>query len=265
MDLNGIFKEVSEQMVVDINTARKAIEHRGIKGEIFEDTFKSFLRKYLPGSLDISTGQIVDTNGKSSKQLDVIISDNAKTPIFYRHNEGGKEIRVMPVEGVYAVIEVKARLDKSEIDNIFENMISVKNLEKKAFVRNIMRVNHYGKMWDIWPIHYYVFAYDSTDLEELTSYIHNKNVEKNLPINQRIDTICILKKALITNKCTNGKFDALPQEGSILSIIHTEESLLAFYTLTSSYFFDTGLPKIIPGLYGPITRYTTATLTNPKN
>jgi len=60
-------------MRADFDETRKASEHSGFKGESFEEHFRSFLRKYLPKSLDISTGILVDAKGNSSRQLDVII------------------------------------------------------------------------------------------------------------------------------------------------------------------------------------------------
>jgi hypothetical protein len=116
--------------------------------------FKRFLRSYLPATLDISTGIIVDSAGRSSRQIDVIISDAAKTPIFYRSSDN----RVVPVEGVYSVIEVKATLDSRELERAFENMKSVRALRKTGYEIEdgpIVRSNTlYGRKWDIWPTNY---------------------------------------------------------------------------------------------------------------
>jgi hypothetical protein len=107
MSVAGIFDKVAKRMRLDMDEAREALSHAGLKGSSFEDIFREFLRKYLPLSLDISTGQIIDSHGGITRQLDVIISDTAKTPIFYSKGE----VRVIPIECVYAVIEVKAKLD----------------------------------------------------------------------------------------------------------------------------------------------------------
>ena len=79
-----------------------------LKGIQFEEIFRKFLRLYLPKKLDISTGTIIDSNGNQSKQLDVIISDYSKAPILYEE----ADIRTIPVECVYSVIEVKANWTK---------------------------------------------------------------------------------------------------------------------------------------------------------
>src|SRR5450759_5104847 len=107
-------------MRADLRKARVALPNPGLKGSSFEETLRQFMRTYLPQSLDISTGILIDADGSSSRQLDVIISDAAKTPVFYRSGD----IRVVPVECAYAVIEVKAHLSGQDLKAAFDNMLS---------------------------------------------------------------------------------------------------------------------------------------------
>jgi hypothetical protein len=243
MNISEIFDEVAKQMRSNFEKARKAVEQPGLKGTSFEETFRSFLREYLPLSLDVSTGVLVDSHGSVSRQLDVIISDSAKTPIFYRSGD----IRVIPVECAYAVIEIKAYLDANELDRIFQNMGSVRNLRKSAYVKPagaiIYSDNLYGREWEIWPINYYAFAYDSIKLMTLAKHIHVRHQTKELPEHSRIDTICVLDKGVICNQQADGKFDALPQPGSKPYVCMTTRSLLLFYALTSKYFNQARLPN----------------------
>jgi len=243
MNIAEIFDEVAKQMRSDFEKARKAIRQLGLKGASFEETFRTFLREYIPRSLDVSSGVLVDAHGTVSCQLDVIISDSAKTPIFYRSGD----IRVIPVECAYAVIEIKAYLDANELDRVFQNMESVRNLRKTAYLKPagpiIYSVNLYGREWEIWPINYYVFAYDSIDLMALAEHIHERHQTKKLPEPSRIDSVCVLDKGVICNQRADGKFDALPQPGSKLYVCKTARSLLLFYALTSTYFNQAMLPN----------------------
>ena len=243
VNIAEIFDEVAKQMRSDFEKARKAVNHPGLKGASFEETFRTFLREYLPRSLDVCTGVLVDSNGSVSRQLDVIISDSAKTPIFYRSGD----IRVIPVECAYTVIEIKAYLNAKELDSIFQNMESVRNLKKIAYVKSagaiIYSDNLYGREWEIWPINYYVFAYDSIKLTNLAKQINARHQDKNLPECSRIDTVCVLDKGVICNQLEDGKFNALPEPGSKLYISKTTRSLLLFYALTSRYFNQARLPN----------------------
>src|SRR5260370_40344766 len=115
MDISGVFDDISAQMRRDFEKARKAIvAHSGMKGAAFEDAVRGFLENYLPPSLAVCTGQLFDSTGAQSNQLDLIIYDRQATPVLYRTGE----IRVIPIECAYAVIKVKAQLSPSKIPEI---------------------------------------------------------------------------------------------------------------------------------------------------
>jgi hypothetical protein len=241
MTIDELFDEVASQMRSDLSKARSALDHPGLKGSAFEDRFREFLRRYLPDSLDISTGVAVDAEGNMSRQLDVIISDAMHTPIFFRSGN----TRVVPIECVYSVIEVKANLDSEELDRCFTNMESVRSLSKKAYVENEgviqEKIEVYGQKWDIWPTNYFIFAFDSVNLRPLAEKLSKLNDGRDL--HSRIDSICSLEKGVITNRGTDGQFDALPTPGSQYFICETEKALLLFYALASRYFFQAKMPR----------------------
>lgn len=231
MDLKEVFDEVSIQMKSDFVKAQKSLTHSGLKGDANEEIIKKFLRQYLPKTLDITTGTLVDSEGNQSRQLDIIICDSAKTPIFFQSGE----TRVIPIECAYAVIEVKAFLDKTELEKSYKNMQSVKALEKKAyFDQKGVIVNTqtlYGREWNYWPILHFVFAFDSPGL---SSVLDNLNTYQNEnEIHKRIDSICVLEKGVIMNQSPDGMFSALPVPGSKVLASLTSKPLLFFYTLIS--------------------------------
>ncbi len=231
MDLKGIFDEVSNQMKSDFAKAQKSLSHAGLKGGANEEAVRRFLRHYLPRTLDITTGLLVDSQGGQSRQLDVIIADSAKTPILYE----SAEIRVIPVECAYAVVEVKAFLDKTELGKAYENMRSAKSLVKKAYFEEKGAIIHthslYGMEWDHWPLHYFVFAFDSAGIDSVLSNLNS--IQGSDEVHQRIGSICILEKGVILNQGGDGMFSALPSAGSRVMASHTTRPLLLFYALTS--------------------------------
>lgn len=230
-------------MRADVESSRAAISHAGLKGGEFEKILRKFLRQYLPASLDVSTGQAVDSKGGVSRQLDVIITDAAKTPILYQ----GEEIRVVPIECVYAAIEVKANLTLREVDSVLENMKSVKQLKKAAYQLErgpITRsVNMFGQDWPIWPVNYYVFAFESADLTSIANRLNALAAAGDFPPHSRVDMVCVLDRGVICNRTPDGTFDALPTPASNLAVCNTRKSLLLFYTLASQYFNQTWLPS----------------------
>jgi hypothetical protein len=144
------------------------------------------------------------------------------------------------------VIEVKANLAFGEVDSIFQNVQSVKSLKKAAYQSEngiIARtVNMYGQDWSIWPVHYYVFAFEGTDLIRTAERFGQLATESGSPASSRVDMVCVLDRGVICNRVSEGSYDALPTPSSDLWVCHTEKSLLLFYTLASRYFNQTWLP-----------------------
>jgi hypothetical protein len=206
------------------------------------------LGKYLPKFLGISRGFIVDSEGKESKQLDIIIFDANKAPIFFQN----ESIRVIPIECVYAIIEMKSFLRVSDIEAIFKNMMSVRQLEKKAYIRstenpkNTIVTGHYlyDREWEIWPVHYFVFALDSVKLENIVLALTNKIQNNNLQPWTRIDTVGVLSKGIICNQRSNRTIDSLPSNESTIVSIKTKKALLLFYILISTNLLQAEIPPL---------------------
>ncbi len=242
MKLSNIFDEVSAQMRSDFRKAQEACLHSGLKGQANEDIVHKFLRQYLPKTLDIVTGTIVDSSGGQSRQLDIILSDPAKTPIFFR----SEQARVIPAECAYSVIEVKAHLDKKELDRCQNNMTSCKSLVKNAYFykKGSIKETHtlFGKGWPHCPLTYFVFAFDSVSLDSLVTILNHHNSSGE--IHQRIDSVCVLDKGVILNQLGSGFISALPEPGSKLISYPTEQSLLLFYCIVSVILNQVSMPPL---------------------
>lgn len=231
MNLENIFEEVSIQMKSDFEKSKNALNHAGLKGASNEEIVKDFLRQYLPRNLELSTGLVVDSKGGVSRQLDIIVHDAAKTPIFYQ----SAETRVIPIECVYAVIEIKAFLDKGELQKAFQNMESVKCLEKVAFFEPnsaiIETKNLFGVEWSNWPISHFIFAFDSPGLDSIVGNLGA--MQSHLAAHLRVDSVCVLSKGVILNQASDGAVTALPSANTSLAYNETNKALLLFYTLIS--------------------------------
>lgn len=246
LKLEEVFDKISINMRNKFEEARLAIgSNSGVKGDANEGTFRTFLKDYLPPSFDVLTGIIVDSLGNQSRQLDVIITDKNKTPIFYQSEDN---VRVIPVEPVLAVIEVKAFLDWDEVEKSLENMKSVKKLQKLSYVKQKglvkLGVKMHGKFNEIWPVNYYIFAYDSIKLPHITFPLADLYTAEKTPLQERIDTICVLDKGLVTNQLADKSLSITSEPPAKLVSAVTKRSLLLFYTLLTSNLFHADLPKI---------------------
>jgi hypothetical protein len=243
MDLSYQFNKISQQMNTDLEQIRDAYKQSSdLRGTQFEETFRKFLRLYLPRKLELSTGTIIDSNGLQSKQLDIIVSDYSRAPILFED----KDIRTLPIECVYSVIEVKAKLDIKETEKCLANMKSVRQLEKKAYYKRkgAIEITHdmYGQSYLIPPVTYFIFAFDSINLTTLRDYINTVHNREQLPVHNRIDSVCVLNKGVIYNRLKNGMYSALPEPDSVLVSHETRKPLLLFYTLIMHYLCQSDMP-----------------------
>jgi hypothetical protein len=235
MDWENLFRSSSKSLRSKFEEIREAVNHRGLKGNANEHIVSEFLERYLPSRIGFCTGEIIDSNGERSKQTDVLAFDAATSPKFFQSGD----IKILPIESVYAVFEVKAMLNKSEIENAFSNMQRVKSLEKKAYFPNIRTGSEkllYGKRSQHWPIQFFIFAFESDDLNTVLGHVQTLNDSQ--PIDKRIDTIFVLDKGLITNVSSRG-LDSVPMPDTHLTSKPTENALLAFYALINTLLAQT--------------------------
>ncbi|HRH02380.1 MAG TPA: hypothetical protein PLN13_06195 [Bacteroidia bacterium] len=128
-----LFAGLQKQMVAQLNTDRKFIEHPGSKGDALENAWIDWLRKYLPNRYCVDKAIVIDHEGNTSQQMDIVIYDNWFTPFIFNQNG----FYYIPAEGVYAVFEVKPDIkgsvdDKSYIEYAGEKIESVRVLKREA-------------------------------------------------------------------------------------------------------------------------------------
>ena len=228
MDWERLFNSSAEKMKHSLEEARAAVAHNGLKGHVNERIFEEWLKKYLPRSIGVCTGEVIDSLGGRSKQIDVIAFDEATTPRFFEE----ANVNVLPVEPVYAVFEIKAYLNKGEIEAAFKNMQAIKKLKKTAYFPTTptTKKTQYGKQYDHWPVQFFLFAFDSDGLDTVLSHI--KHLNEPQPIDQRIDMVCVLDKGLIVYSGAEG-LHPIPMPKADLIQKDSNKALLTFYALIS--------------------------------
>ena len=137
-------------------------------------------------------------------------------------------------------------------------MKSIRALKKRAFYKkedgfpeDDLKIHTlYGKKWKYWPIHYFVFAFQTThSLTRLRRYMERKNNKESLPLWKRIDTSCILSKGVICNQYPDKTVEAWPDKNTKLISILTHRSLLMFYSLVSGCLNQAQLPNFKLSIY----------------
>lgn len=134
VELKQLFAGLQNQMVSQLNTNRKFIEHPGSKGDALENAWIEWLQKYLPNRYSVDKAIVIDHKGNTSHQIDIVIYDNWFTPFVFSQNG----FHYVPAEGVYAVFEVKpdikgsAESGISYVEYASDKIESVRKLERTS-------------------------------------------------------------------------------------------------------------------------------------
>jgi hypothetical protein len=136
MELRPTVKSIFEQlnrMLSEKVAQGNIIGHNLEKGLGAERAIRSLLEDFLPARYGVAKGKVVNFAGGMSDHCDVIIYDRLNCPkLFIDENEN----QILPIEGVYAVIEVKVTLTKDKLTEAFENLNSVYSLQPERSARS---------------------------------------------------------------------------------------------------------------------------------
>lgn len=133
INLKSLFHGLQKQMISQLNTNREFITHPGSKGDSLENAWIEWLQKYLPNRYSVDKAIVIDSNGNTSQQIDIVIYDNWFTPFIFSQNG----FHYIPAEGVYAIFEVKPDIKgfaegKSFIEYAGEKIESVRILKRTS-------------------------------------------------------------------------------------------------------------------------------------
>jgi hypothetical protein len=194
---------VAKKMQADYEASAQ-IEHRASKGRSREGLLLDhYLKKYLPPTVAATHGaEVVTSSGEVSSECDIVLFDHATPPLL-----DSDDFRVLPVECVYAIIEVKSHLDGAQLRDAVHKISKVKSFDKQAFRPGGPHKDHgtfrYGKeWWDFFPTAGYVFAYSGTNLVRLSDQL--QELQQDLPEEHCVDSIYVLDQGWITNRRPQG-------------------------------------------------------------
>lgn len=138
----------SEQNVLEVKLrSSDRIQHPGDKGEVNEQFFIDFLRKYLPNRYTVDKATVIDSTGATSDSIDVVVFDRQYTPTLLDSDKH----RYVPAESVYAVFECKPTIDKGYLEYAADKAASVRKLHRTS-----IPIQHAGGEYPPKPLHHIV-------------------------------------------------------------------------------------------------------------
>ena len=213
--LQEIYESLQEMMASSLGVNRRVLDHSTAKGNGAELKWEEFFKNHLPQRYRVASGFVIDRESRVSDQIDLIIYDRQYCPHLYNQN---KQI-YLPVESVYAVIEVKQDLDKETIEYAGRKAASVRCLERTS-----APITHAGGQYDARPpfrILAGIVALKSNWKPALGETL--RNVLAELPEAHRVDFGCV---------AADGGFEAGYLEGGkvkpTVSVSSKEHSLIFF-------------------------------------
>ncbi|NQT52004.1 hypothetical protein HQ576_08135, partial [bacterium] len=97
--------------------------HSSEKGHRREAALRDFLRDHLPPQYGIARGEVASYWGEMSHQIDLVIYDT-RMPLLLK----GGDSTIVPIESVYAAIEVKPDLSKPNLRMATANLRTVQTM-----------------------------------------------------------------------------------------------------------------------------------------
>lgn len=211
-----------------------------------EEIVREEFSKLLPKRYSITKGVINDRNGASSGDQDIIIFNNYWFPTLKSGaTEESRRVH-FPVEGVYAIGEIKQTLTIDTLDEAMRKLVICKRLERPKTGKNRIVENRELDGCEHGftnPLYTFILV---TELDKTLNiddvFIRFHQINKLLKRTELINSLCILQKGTITwsyfddktNEWKPAMFYDINQDLSkpllpILSL--SEEEKIAFYSL----------------------------------
>lgn len=141
-----LLEELNASVTADLQRARKALGHPTDLGDASEEIWIELFNKYLPRRYQAIKATVVDSTGRFSEQIDVVIHDRHYTPLVFTF----KDKHVVPAESVYAVFESKQEMNASHIDYAQKKIASVRKLHRTSLP--IPTINGTAKAKELTPV-----------------------------------------------------------------------------------------------------------------
>ncbi len=126
--LPRLMQALHERVEQDLKITREALAHPSAKGDSSEAVWTTLFTKYLPQRYAAAKATIVDSNGRFSDQIDIVLFDRQYTPLIFEH----KNEMVVPAEAVYALFEAKQDIRPRYVRYAQQKVASVRRLHRTS-------------------------------------------------------------------------------------------------------------------------------------
>lgn len=119
---------VAQRLQIEADVFNRLIMHNAEQGRENEASLTEVVRRFLPPSVGVGTGIVIDSEGRRSQQCDLIVFDQSNSPNVLAQTSQ----MLFPVETVRLIVEVKTTVNKDEIDDVAKKIASLNKLRWKG-------------------------------------------------------------------------------------------------------------------------------------
>ncbi len=127
-DLRQLLADLHHDIEQRLAISRRSLGHPVSKGDASEGVWLELLRTYLPKRYEAIKAHVVDSQGRFSDQIDIVILDRQYSPFIFCYQEQ----MVVPAESVYAVFEAKQSLNADLVAYAQDKAASVRALHRTS-------------------------------------------------------------------------------------------------------------------------------------
>lgn len=231
-----LFGILQGEMTESLRGIKKAISHPVSKGNETELCWLTMLEKFLPKRYAVDKAFVLDSDGRLSEEIDIVVYDRHFSPFLFRKGQ----LRYVPAESVYAVFEVKPNLNLSNIKYAAGKIASVRELK-----RTTVQIPHAGGTYapkePFWILGG-ILTLGSTWKEAFG--VEFTNALSDLSRISRIDLGCILEK---------GGFQLCGSNHDFLEVSSDQDSLIYFFLTLLFRLQEVGSPSAMDiGAYAKV-------------
>lgn len=127
--LRAAFLQKQRHLLAALEIVPELTGHGTTIGDDSEANWVRVLREFLPARYGVAAGTVMDADGGTSEQIDVIVYDRQYSPLLAQTSAGDLFV---PAEAVYAAFEVKQEMNKSLMDYAGNKIASVRRLRRTS-------------------------------------------------------------------------------------------------------------------------------------
>jgi hypothetical protein len=117
-------------------------EHHGNAGDSRESAVNEYLLKVMPSHFGFSKGEMFDSVGANSGEVDLIIYDSVFSPIF---SDGSGKI-LAPFESCFGAIECKSTLTTAELKDSVQKIEKYRSMKRAVKIANAAQLLPYVRV-----------------------------------------------------------------------------------------------------------------------